>query len=152
MPLHRAHARIQRRQLHVRSWLGSAPLEGDPDLIERLAANLIDNAVRYNVPGGALDVSTGVNDGRVILSVASTGPVVPSADVDRLFQPFQRGDGRISNGDGHTGHGLGLSIVAAIAGAHGASSSARAQPQGGLHIQVSFPAAGGPADRLAAAR
>jgi signal transduction histidine kinase len=138
--LQHARAQIQQRQLRVRTWLGSAPLYGDPDLIERLAANLIDNAVQHNVPDGAIDVATRREGGQVILSVANTGPVIPPADIDRLFQPFQRAAGR--SGDGH---GLGLSIVAAIATAHGAALTTRAQPQGGgLRIQVSFPAAGGP--------
>ncbi len=132
--LHHAHARIQQRQLHVQAWLGPAPLHGDPDLIERLAANLIDNAVQHNLPAGTIDVTTGLEDGQVILSVANTGPVIPPADIDRLFQPFQRAAGRAGDG-----HGLGLSIVAAIAGAHGAALTTRARPQGGLHIQVSFP-------------
>jgi signal transduction histidine kinase len=146
--LHHAHARIQQRQLHVRTRLGPAPLHGDPDLIERLAANLIDNAVQHNIPDGALDVSTGVEDGRVILSVANTGPVVPPTDINRLFQPFQRAAD--CTGNGH--HGLGLSIVAAIATAHGAALTTRAQPQGGLHIQVSFPPPAGHSASLTASR
>jgi signal transduction histidine kinase len=132
-----ADTEIERRQLRIQASLDPAPLHADPDLIERLAANLIDNAVQYNVPAGVLDVSTGLADGRVVLSVANTGPVVAAADIDRLFQPFQRAGGRAGDGDGH---GLGLAIVAAIADAHGAALTTSAQPQGGLRIQVSFPA------------
>jgi signal transduction histidine kinase len=137
-----ADTEIERRQLRVQASLDPAPLHADPDLIERLAANLIDNAVQYNVPAGVLDVSTGSADGQVILSVANTGPVVAAADIDRLFQPFQRAGGRAGDGDGH---GLGLAIVAAIADAHGAALTTSAQPQGGLRIQVSFPATTHPA-------
>ena len=137
--LHHAHARIQRRQLQVQARLGSAPLHGDPDLIERLVANLVDNAVEHNIPGGAIDVTTSRADGRAILSVTNAGPVIPRADIDRLFQPFQRAASR--TGDGH---GLGLCIVAAIATAHGAVLTTHAPPQGGLRIQVSFPATGRP--------
>jgi signal transduction histidine kinase len=137
--LHHARARIQQRQLRVQTCLGPAPLRGHPDLIQRLAANLIDNAVLHNLPAGTVDIATRREDGQVILSVANTGPVIPPADIDRLFQPFQRAAGRTGNG-----HGLGLSIVAAIATAHGAALTTRAQPQGGLHIQVSFPATGRP--------
>lgn len=137
--LHHAHARIQQRQLHVRTWLGPAPLHGDPDLIERLAANLINNAVQHNIWAGTIDIATRMEDRQVILSVANTGPVIPPADIDRLFQPFQRTAGRTGNGEG-----LGLSIVAAIATAHGAVLTTHAQPQGGMHIQVSFPATGRP--------
>jgi signal transduction histidine kinase len=136
--LHHAQAQIQRRQLHVRTRLGPAPLHGDPDLIERLAANLIDNAVQHNIPAGTIDVATRLEDGQVILSVANTGPVIPPADLDRLLQPFQRAADRTGDGDGD-GHGLGLSIVAAIATAHGAALTTRSQPQGGLHIEVAFP-------------
>jgi signal transduction histidine kinase len=119
--LHRARARIQQRQLHVRARLGPAPLHGNPDLIDRLAASLVDNAVQHNLPAGTIDVATCHEDGRVILSIANTGPVVPPADIDRLFQPFQRA------GDGH---GLGLSIVTAIATAHSATDEPQRQAHG----------------------
>jgi signal transduction histidine kinase len=116
-------------------------LRGNPDLIGRLAANLVDNAVTHNVPGGTVTLTTGKWDGYAVLSVANSGPVIPAADIDRLFQPFQRLTARTSNGNGH---GLGLSIVAAIATAHGATLTTRARPEGGLHIQVSCPAGDSP--------
>jgi signal transduction histidine kinase len=79
-----------------------------------------------------------MRDGRAVLSVASSGPAIPPAEVGRLFQPFQRlATVRASNG---SGHGLGLSIVRAIATAHGADVTAHALPEGGLHIEVNFPA------------
>ena len=114
-----------------------AALDGDTLLIERLVANLIDNAVRHNVPGGRVEVETGTRHGRAVLSVVNTGPVVPPAEVDRLFQAFQRyGPRRARRKDGH---GLGLSIVCAIATAHGATITAQAPPRGGLTIEVAFP-------------
>jgi signal transduction histidine kinase len=114
-----------------------APLEGDPLLVERLVANLLTNAVRHNVPGGRIEVATGVKDGRAVLSVINTGPPIPSADVDRLFQPFQRlGRHRANYSDGH---GLGLSIVRAIATAHDAAITARPRPDGGLSVSIAFP-------------
>jgi signal transduction histidine kinase len=86
-----------------------------------------------------VEVATATQSGHAVLSVINTGPVVPPTEVDRLFQPFQRlGTPRTGHGDGL---GLGLSIVQAIATAHGATVSARAQPEGGLRIDVSFPAA-----------
>ncbi len=110
---------------------------GDPDLIERLAVNLIDNAVRHNTAGGTVQLTTGQQDGRAVISVANTGPVIPPAEVTRLFRPFERlATPRASNGNGH---GLGLSIIAAIADAHDATITAHAQPEGGLRIRVSFP-------------
>jgi signal transduction histidine kinase len=117
--------------------LGPAPTAGSSRLAERLAANLLDNALRHNVPGGRVEVSTGTRDCRVVLAVANTGPAIPPAAVDRLFEPFQRlGADRVGRGEGS---GLGLSIVHAIAEAHGASITACPEPEGGLRIEVAFP-------------
>jgi signal transduction histidine kinase len=114
-----------------------APLDGDPLLVERLVANLLTNAVRHNVPGGRLEVATGVEDGEAVLSVTNTGPLIPPAEVDRLFQPFQRLHRRRANYS--DGHGLGLSIVRAIATAHDATITAHPMPDGGLSVSVTFP-------------
>jgi len=125
--------------LEVRSSLAAAPSVGDPRLIERLIANLLDNAIRHNVAGGWIEITTGTRDRRAFISTANTGATVPPEEIQRLFQPFQRlGAART----GHTtGHGLGLSIVQAIAGAHGAELTARPRPEGGLNIELSFPPA-----------
>jgi signal transduction histidine kinase len=125
------------RGLAVAATLAPAPATGDPSLAESLVANLIDNALRHNVTGGRIDVSTAMTAGRASLRVANTGPVIPADQLDRLFQPFQRlGRDRI----GHAGgHGLGLAIVRAIAHAHAAALTARPRPEGGLDIEVSFP-------------
>lgn len=131
------HAETSRLRLRVKAAVRPAVLGGDPLLIERLAANLIDNATRHNVPGGTIEVTTGSGDGRGFLSVANTGPVIPPAQVGRLFQPFQKLSGRGTHGG--QGHGLGLSIVQAIATAHGAAVVARPLPSGGLTITVTFP-------------
>src|SRR5580692_7928383 len=114
-----------------------APLDGDPLLIDRLVANLLTNAVRHNVADGRVEVRTGVKDGRAVLSVTNTGPAIPPGEVDRLFQPFQRLDRRRANY--RDGHGLGLSIVRAIATAHDATITARPMPDGGLGVSVIFP-------------
>ncbi|HEX3515613.1 MAG TPA: ATP-binding protein [Trebonia sp.] len=126
-----------RRGLRVQVAIQPAVLDGDPLLTERLAANLIDNAVRHNLPDGYLTVATATRDGRASLSVSSTGLVIPPAEVGRLFQPFQRLHPRGTPDSG--GHGLGLSIVRAIAAAHGATIEARAQAEGGLAVDVTFP-------------
>jgi signal transduction histidine kinase len=123
--------------LNVSTDIKPAALDGDPVLIQQLAANLIDNAIRHNIPGGDIQVSTKTSDGRAVLSVANSGQVVPADEVDRLFQPFQRLGPRPARRDG--GHGLGLSIVRAIASAHAASITARPEPGGGLAIDVTFP-------------
>jgi signal transduction histidine kinase len=115
--------------------LAPAPTTGDPLLLERLAANLVDNAVRYNVPGGDVWVNTATVDGRVHLIVDNTGPLVAPAAVGKLFEPFRRLRDR--TGDG--GFGLGLAIVASIAVAHGGDAVAGARPGGGLSVTVSLP-------------
>ena len=120
----------------VEAALDAAPASGDPRLVESLVANLIDNALRYNVPGGRVEVATGAGEDGARIVVRNSGPVVPPAEVDRLFEPFQQlGGRRIRHGEGH---GLGLAIVRAIAGAHGAALVARAGPAGGLDITVTF--------------
>ena len=99
--------------------------------------NLIGNAVRHNIPGGQVQVATAAGRAGAVLSVASSGPVIPAADVDRLFQPFQRLGPRPASRDG--GHGLGLAIVQAIATAHDATITAEPRPGGGLAIDITFP-------------
>jgi signal transduction histidine kinase len=149
---HRAEA--ERRGLKLSAWFGHAAVLGDPDLTERMAANLIDNAIRYNLPGGRVEVrtetstgtetgtgpgaGTGADDDHAVLTVANTGPPVPADQVDQLFQPFRRLTAdRTSHPDGH---GLGLSIVRAIATAHDARLEIRLGPAGGLTVAAHFPA------------
>jgi signal transduction histidine kinase len=133
-------AEAQRRGLDLREALAPASVTGDARLIERLVANLVDNALRHNEDAGHVDVATGNRSGHAVLSVGNTGPLVPAADVDRLFEPFERLGANRTGHDG--GLGLGLSIVQAIANAHGATIDVHPQRKGGLHIDVSFPAAG----------
>jgi signal transduction histidine kinase len=129
----------KRRGLELGAELAPAAAAGDPRLIERLVTNLLDNALRYNCPGGSVRITTDTRTGQPVLSVTNTGPVVSPDAVDQLFQPFQRlATDRTSRGDGL---GLGLSIVQAITDAHGAIISAHPQPNGGLLIEVTFPAA-----------
>jgi signal transduction histidine kinase len=123
--------------LDIEASLEPAGLDGDPLLVQQLVTNLVDNATRHNVPGGEVTVTTRTSGGRAVLSVANSGPVIPPAEVDRLFQPFQRFGPRPARREG--GHGLGLSIVRAIAAAHGARLAARARPEGGLVVEVTFP-------------
>ena len=118
--------------------LEPARTAGDPDLLERLIANLISNAIRHNVVGGRIQVTTRTEAGHAVLAVANTGPLVPAVELGRLFQPFQRLN---QNPRGlHDGVGLGLAIVDTIAAAHSARVIARARVGGGLRINVAFPA------------
>jgi signal transduction histidine kinase len=136
--LRAARSEIDQRGLLVDTEIAPAWITGDSALVERLVANLLNNATGYNIPGGRMKVATGVNAGRCVVSVANTGRPIRAEQVDRLFEPFQRLD-RTAEQEGH--HGLGLSIVRAIANAHGALIAAHARPDGGLFVEVAFPQA-----------
>ena len=116
--------------------LSAAPTLGDRILVERLAANLVDNAIRYNMAGGSIHVETGTDHYQSYLSVSNTGPPVPESKLASLFEPFTRLDQRVNNGHGV---GLGLSIVASVVTAHSGHLEAVAHPHGGLKITVRFP-------------
>ena len=122
-----------------------AVISGDPVLAERLVANLVDNAVRYNAASGDIWISTRTVAGSSQLSVANTGPLISPTEADSLFQPFQRLNDRTS----HEGFGLGLTIVASIAAVHGGTATASPRDDGGLSISVTIPhgRAGGGAAR-----
>ncbi len=125
------------RGLRIDVSLRPAITAGSPHLAHRLIANLLDNALRYNEEGGWIRITTGTRDSQALLSISNTGQVIPDAEIDRLFLPFQRiGAARTGPSDGH---GLGLSIVTSIAEAHDAVLIARARPRGGLDIEVGFP-------------
>jgi signal transduction histidine kinase len=115
--------------------LTPAPMLGDSQLIARLASNLVENALCYNVPGGIVTVDVTANVNGVQLNVVNTGPIVSPHDLRRLLQPFQRMD------TDRTGErlGLGLSIVHAIAVAHSAVLDIRPRAEGGLDVKLLFP-------------
>jgi signal transduction histidine kinase len=115
--------------------LDEAPVTGDRVLLERLVANLLDNAERYNITGGTVSISTTTNNNSSLVRVVNTGPVVPPDQVDRLFLPFTRLDDRTR----HEGYGLGLALVSSIATVHSGSVHATAVSTGGLDITVSLP-------------
>ena len=115
--------------------LGEAPVTGDQVLLERLINNLLDNAERYNIPGGTIAISTTTHDATSVLRVANTGTVIPAGMVQRLFLPFTRLDDRTR----HDGFGLGLTLVSSIAAVHGGTVHATAVPTGGLDITVRLP-------------
>jgi signal transduction histidine kinase len=131
--------------IDLRADLRPAPVTGVAVPLERLTHNLIDNAIRYDLPDhGEITVATDTADGHARLTVANTGPPVPAYEIPSLFQPFRRlttterlADSATSTG---RGAGLGLSIVAAVTGAHGGDAHARPRDGGGLTIQVEIPA------------
>jgi signal transduction histidine kinase len=101
--------------------------------------NLVENALRYNVPDGRVDVSVTVAGGQSRFTIVNTGPVVPPGQIGRLPEPFQRMSAARTGADGE-GLGQGLSIVAAIARAHRATLTIQPAPDGGLAVVVSVPA------------
>ncbi|HEV2815581.1 MAG TPA: HAMP domain-containing sensor histidine kinase [Solirubrobacteraceae bacterium] len=109
---------------------GVATVPGDESLLERLVANLVDNAVRYNEPGGWVVVRAGAPG----VEVENSGAVVPPEALDRLTQPFER----LNRARDARGSGLGLSIVRAVADAHGGTLDIAARPDGGLRVRVTF--------------
>jgi len=134
-----AGAEASARGLDMQATLDPAPVRGDRRLLERLVANLVENAVRHNVDGGTVEVRTATAAGRSTVEVRNDGPAVPPDAVASLLEPFQRLD-RGAPGDGV---GLGLSIVRSVAEAHGGSVELRARPSGGLVARASLPARGG---------
>jgi signal transduction histidine kinase len=137
--LRRAASGISReaasRRVRVEARADPAPLAGDRRLLERLAANLIDNAVRHNHPGGRVLASTDLVNGTARLRVENTGPVIAAGQAERLTEPFER-LGRHADG---AGAGLGLSIARSVVEAHGGELRLRARPEGGLAAQVLIP-------------
>jgi signal transduction histidine kinase len=101
-----------------------------------MTSNLVDNALRYNVSSGTMHVRTETVDGTARLTVSNSGPPITADDLERLFEPFQRVNGRIAYGDGF---GLGLSIVRAVATSHGGTVLADPRPGGGLVVRVTLP-------------
>jgi signal transduction histidine kinase len=131
-----AAPQIERLDLRVDTALDPAETTGDPQLLERMIWNLVDNAVRHNEPGGWITLRTGTSDAAVYLEIANSGPFIPDDAVPSLFEPFRRAQARAGVRDGV---GLGLSITRSVATAHRATVTARSQPAGGLDISVVIP-------------
>ena len=129
-------AEVSDRDLQVATSYAPAGVLGDQGLLERLAGNLVENAVRHNVRGGWVRVDTGTVEGRARLEVSNSGPVIPPDAVAGLFEPFRRhGTARTAR----RGAGLGLAIVRVVAQVHGGSATATARPEGGLTVTVELP-------------
>ena len=126
------HRRIAKeRDLEMSAVLAPVTVVGEQPLLDRLASNLVSNAIKYNDPGGSVIVTVGQNG---TFTVANTGPFIPPEQVAGLFEPFRRMSGeRLDHGGGV---GLGLTIARSIVAAHGAELEARANPGGGLVVEV----------------
>jgi signal transduction histidine kinase len=134
------------RGIRIDADLAPAPSSGNERLARRLVANLVDNALHYNVEDGWVDIVTATEGDLAVLRISNSGPVIPSSDVERLFRPFERmARGRTAR----DGHGLGLSIVKAVTDAHGGTVMAVASPEGGLDVKVRLPVAPSPETALA---
>jgi signal transduction histidine kinase len=112
-------------------------VEGDPALLARMVANLVENAARHNLPGGWGTVDVHARAGGAEIVVANSGAPVPAAAAEHLLEPFQR---LARRGDGPPGVGLGLSIVRSVAEAHGGAVELEPRPGGGLRVTVRLPA------------
>ncbi|WP_240197188.1 sensor histidine kinase [Nonomuraea lactucae] len=118
--------------------LVSTPTVGDPVLLERSVSNLVENAVKYNIPeSGKVWVRTGMVDGALVVQVANTGQHVPAYEVNSLFEPFRRL--HADRVDSAKGAGLGLSIVRAVVQAHGGNVTAVPREGGGLVVTIRLP-------------
>jgi signal transduction histidine kinase len=132
------HAEAEAKGVVIRGEQKPAVVQGNGVLLERIALNLVQNAVRYNVPeGGWVEVTTEVQHGQAVLIVSNTGPVVPAYEIDNLFEPFRRLRTERTGSD--KGVGLGLSIVRSVARAHGGHISAQPREGGGLVMRVTLP-------------
>ena len=130
---------IAAKQIELRSTVAPASVKGSETLLARMVDNLIDNAVRHNLPGGPINVMCDVDQDTARLVIESGGPVLDGSAVAQLAEPFKR-PGAERTGS-QNGHGLGLSIVAAIASAHGGELRLYRREQGGLGAEITLPVA-----------
>ncbi|MFF6778948.1 sensor histidine kinase [Streptomyces sp. NPDC012637] len=133
-----ARAEADAKGVEFRGERGLAVVQGNGVLLERIALNLVQNAVRYNVPeDGWVEVTTSTQNGQAVLEVSNTGPVVPAYEIDNLFEPFRRLRQERTGSD--KGVGLGLSIARSVARAHGGRIIAEPREGGGLVMRVTLP-------------
>ncbi|MBT2396882.1 HAMP domain-containing sensor histidine kinase [Streptomyces sp. ISL-100] len=133
-----AHREAAAKGVVIRGKREPAVVQGNGVLLERIALNLVQNAVRYNVPeDGWVDVTTEIQHGQALLVVSNTGPVVPAYEIDNIFEPFRRLRTERTGSD--KGVGLGLSIARSVARAHGGRIIAEPREGGGLVMRVTLP-------------
>lgn len=130
------HAAIEQRNIKVDLALEPALARGDRVLLERMIANIVENAVRHNNAGGWIGIRTTQQADSAMFEIANTGPSIAAEQIPTLFEPFARTKQRLNSSDGV---GLGLSIATAIARAHNAAITGRPRPGGGLEMSVTIP-------------
>ncbi|MFD8708261.1 sensor histidine kinase [Kitasatospora sp. NPDC059648] len=136
--LEQTRSEADKREVELRSKLDPAAVAGNGVLLERLALNLLQNAVRYNTPGGWVELATATVPGGGELVVSNTGPVVPGYELEHIFEPFRRIKGA-DRTRSDKGVGLGLSIVRSVVRAHGGTIEATPRSGGGLTMRVRIP-------------
>ncbi len=129
------HRSAEAADITITAKLGPAVARGDSALLERMLANLVENAIRHNEDGGELRLTTSTSDGMAEVLVSNGGAVIDPVEAQSLTEPFRR----LNRGSG--GFGLGLSIVRSVAEVHGGSLALTAPPAGGLRVCVRVPAA-----------
>ena len=127
------YARAEEYRIAIKAELEPAWTRGEPGLLERMIANVIDNGIRHNEPGGHLEISSRVRDAEVRLVVANGGPVIPAEEAEHLLEPFRRLERTAG------GVGLGLSIVRSVVTAHHGTIEVIAPPAGGLELRITLP-------------
>ncbi|MCI0158777.1 HAMP domain-containing histidine kinase [Leifsonia shinshuensis] len=132
-------AAIAAAALTVTSDLSPAALTGDSVLVRQAVRNLVQNAVRHNVHGGTIELSTTTSHGETTLVIANSGPVLAPDVVESLVEPFVRGLGRTAERRGPRGHGLGLTLVKSVTDAHHGSLRISGRESGGLRIELTMP-------------
>jgi signal transduction histidine kinase len=144
------HTAMAAKRIELRQELAEAHLTGSEILLSRMVENVIDNAIRHNEPSGWIRVATRTDGDSALLIVESGGPPLEPSEVRELAQPFRRLGAERTNS--RNGVGLGLSIVAAIAEAHGGALELGARTEGGLRVEIELPRspANRPADRATA--
>ncbi|MFE6127040.1 sensor histidine kinase [Streptomyces sp. NPDC056437] len=141
-----AKAEAESTEVTVQAWLRPAVLSGDAPLLAQLVANLVNNGVRHNHPGGTVHVETRTDpSGDARVTVTNTGPVVDAEALPALFEPFQRGTVRV------VGAGLGLAVVRTVTTTHKGRVEAEPGPEGGITVTAAFPGLSTVTDRSAKA-
>jgi signal transduction histidine kinase len=133
----RLRAQAKGVKLSLDGSLDDASVQGDAALLERVVANLLDNALRHTPSGGTIAVGRRIEGEHLVVSVADSGPGIDEQDLPHLFDPFFRGD--TSRNPEKGGVGLGLTIARRIVRAHSGDLTAVNRPEGGALFTAWFP-------------